>query len=191
MAVSFPATRPARRARQNFSREPQARPEEGGAGVDGLSRPPALLRLVLRDVPDRLHDDLRVAGAQGRRYSRWEGLWTFAGGTPSTSAVTNPTITYNTAGSYSVQLVVTNANGTNSYTIASYINVVSPASLPLVQDFQSATFAPANWYVNDVGNYNVKWKLSTTAGYNSTQSTVFDNYNDSVLYRDELKTLLQ
>ena len=115
--------------------------------------------------------------------------WTFAGGTPSTSAASNPTITYNTPGTYSVQLVASNANGSSTYSVAAYINVVSTASLPLVQDFQSATYPPTSWYLNDAGNDNIKWKLSTTAGYNSTQSTVFDNWSDSITpNRDELKT---
>ncbi|MFN8115815.1 MAG: PKD domain-containing protein [Bacteroidia bacterium] len=115
--------------------------------------------------------------------------WTFAGGTPSTSAVSSPTITYNTPGTYSVQLVATNANGSSTYSVAAYINVVSPATLPLVQDFQSATYPPTNWYINDAGNDNVKWKLATNAGYNSTQSTVFDNWTDSITpTKDELKT---
>ncbi len=115
--------------------------------------------------------------------------WTFAGGTPSTSAVSNPTVTYNTPGTYSVQLIATNANGSSTYSVAAYINVVSAASLPLVQDFQSAIYPPTNWYINDAGNDNIKWKLKTTAGYNSTQSTVFDNWTDSITpTRDELKT---
>ncbi|MES2762891.1 MAG: PKD domain-containing protein [Bacteroidota bacterium] len=115
--------------------------------------------------------------------------WTFAGGTPATSAVANPTITYNTPGTYSVQLVASNANGSNTYTIAAYINVTSPATLPLSQTFQTATFPPTNWYIVDAGNDNVKWKLATTAGYSSTQSTVFDNWTDSITpTRDELKT---
>ena len=115
--------------------------------------------------------------------------WTFAGGTPSTSTVSSPTVTYNTPGSYSVQLVVSNSFGNSTYTVPAYINVTSAATLPLVQDFQSATYPPTNWYINDAGNDNIKWKLKTTAGYNSTQSTVFDNWTDSITpNRDELKT---
>jgi PKD repeat protein len=115
--------------------------------------------------------------------------WTFAGGTPSTSAVANPTITYNTPGSYSVQLIATNSTGSSTYSITAYINVTSPATLPLSQTFQTATFPPTNWYINDAGNDNVKWKLATTAGFSSTQSTFFDNWTDSITpYKDELKT---
>ena len=115
--------------------------------------------------------------------------WTFAGGTPSTSTVSSPTVTYNTPGTYSVQLVVSNANGSSTYSVASYINVTSAATLPLSQTFQTATFPPTNWYIEDAGNDNVKWKLATNAGFSSTQSTVFDNWTDSITpYKDELKT---
>ncbi len=117
--------------------------------------------------------------------------WTFAGGTPSTSAVSNPTITYNTPGTYSVQLVASNVNGSSTYSVTAYINVVSVASLPLVQDFQG-TFVPANWYTEDSGNDNVKWSKSLSAGaLTSTNSAVFDNFTTNVTgTRDELKTFV-
>ena len=40
--------------------------------------------------------------------------WTFPGGTPAASADQNPTVTYNTAGTYDVSLTVTNADGSDS-----------------------------------------------------------------------------
>ena len=49
--------------------------------------------------------------------------WTFAGGTPSTSTAQNPTITYNTEGTYDVTLVATNAQGSDTETKAGYISV--------------------------------------------------------------------
>ncbi len=52
--------------------------------------------------------------------------WTFSGGTPSTSAVQNPTnITYNAAGTYTVTLTVSNANGNDTETKTSYITVTA------------------------------------------------------------------
>lgn len=51
--------------------------------------------------------------------------WTFPGGTPGTSTATNPTITYNSAGTYSVTLTVTNPGGTDTKTINNYITVNS------------------------------------------------------------------
>jgi PKD repeat protein len=115
--------------------------------------------------------------------------WTFAGGTPSISAVQNPTITYSSAGTYSSVLTASNTSGSSVFTQTAYITVSSPVTLPLTQDFQTATFAPTNWANVDDGSDNLKWKLSTTIGYNSTQSALFDNYNDSAANkRDELRT---
>lgn len=50
-------------------------------------------------------------------------LWTCPGGTPSTSAQQNPTIVYNTPGTYNVTLKATNEGGNNSVTRNSYITV--------------------------------------------------------------------
>ena len=50
-------------------------------------------------------------------------LWTFTGGTPSTSTAQNPSIVYDTAGNYQVSLQVTNADGSNTKTIPNYITV--------------------------------------------------------------------
>ncbi len=49
--------------------------------------------------------------------------WTFTGGTPATSTDPNPTVTYSTAGTYSVVLTVSNANGSNSVTKNNLITV--------------------------------------------------------------------
>ncbi|HXH19932.1 MAG TPA: M43 family zinc metalloprotease, partial [Chitinophagales bacterium] len=47
--------------------------------------------------------------------------WTFAGGTPSASTQQNPTVTYASAGNYTVTLTVTNSYGSDSETKAGYI----------------------------------------------------------------------
>ncbi|MEZ4917059.1 MAG: PKD domain-containing protein, partial [Chitinophagales bacterium] len=49
--------------------------------------------------------------------------WTFSGGTPSTSTQANPTVTYNTAGTYTVTLTATNADGSDTETKTNYITV--------------------------------------------------------------------
>ena len=49
--------------------------------------------------------------------------WTFEGGTPGSSTAQNPTITYNTAGTFDVSLTAANAAGSDSETKADYINV--------------------------------------------------------------------
>jgi len=49
--------------------------------------------------------------------------WTFPGGTPGSSTVQNPSVTYNTAGTYDVILEVTNNNGTETTTFTNEITV--------------------------------------------------------------------
>ena len=53
--------------------------------------------------------------------------WTFTGGTPSTSILSSPSIVYNAPGSYNVQLVVSNAVGSDSIVKTGYITVTSPS----------------------------------------------------------------
>jgi PKD repeat protein len=52
--------------------------------------------------------------------------WSFEGGTPSTSTAQNPTVTYNTAGTYDVSLTVSNSAGSDSETKYNYITVEIP-----------------------------------------------------------------
>jgi PKD repeat protein len=49
--------------------------------------------------------------------------WSFPGGTPGSSTDPNPTVVYNTAGTYTVTLTATNATGSNTSTQNSYITV--------------------------------------------------------------------
>ncbi len=51
--------------------------------------------------------------------------WTFTGGTPLSSTAQNPTVSYSTAGSYSVTLTVTNADSSYSATKTEYITVAA------------------------------------------------------------------
>lgn len=58
--------------------------------------------------------------------------WTFPGGTPATSTLQNPVVTYNTPGLYhDVKLVVANAAGIDSVTRYSYI-AISPQLTPTI-----------------------------------------------------------
>ncbi|MCK3685304.1 PKD domain-containing protein [Maribellus sp. YY47] len=62
--------------------------------------------------------------------------WTFAGGTPSTSTLQNPSITYASTGNFAVSLTVTNADGTDTKTVNGFISVTDPTLEP-VADFTS------------------------------------------------------
>jgi PKD repeat protein len=52
--------------------------------------------------------------------------WTFTGGTPASSTEQNPTVTYDTEGTYAVSLTVSNDEGSDTKTVADYI-IVNPA----------------------------------------------------------------
>jgi PKD repeat protein len=57
--------------------------------------------------------------------------WSFAGGTPATSTTQNPSVVYNTAGVYAVDLTATNAGGSDSELKPNYITVNYPYLLDL------------------------------------------------------------
>jgi|GEM_PF-2789445 len=63
--------------------------------------------------------------------------WTFEGGTPGTSTEQNPTITYDTAGTYTVTLTATNTFGSDTETKVDYITV-DPAGQPPVANFTAS-----------------------------------------------------
>jgi len=54
--------------------------------------------------------------------------WTFPGGTPATSTAQNPTVAYNTAGTYNVTLIATNAFGSDTITSTNYVTVSAPVA---------------------------------------------------------------
>ena len=57
----------------------------------------------------------------GAQLTNWD--WEFEGGTPATSTQQNPTVTYNTAGTFGVRLTVTNAAGeSNTKYMPNYIS---------------------------------------------------------------------
>jgi PKD repeat protein len=116
--------------------------------------------------------------------------WTFAGGSPSTSTLPNPTISYSATGIYNVTLTISNSNGSNSITKTSFINVTIPQQIPFSEGF-TASATPSNWENYDQGNDGVIWEHSLLAGGfgTSSQSVYFDNFNNDVnRKRDELRT---
>ena len=54
--------------------------------------------------------------------------WTFAGGTPGGSSDQNPLVTYNTQGTYTVELTAQNATGNDTETKVDYITVLPAGS---------------------------------------------------------------
>ena len=77
--------------------------------------------------------------------------WTFSGGTPSSSVVQNPVVTYNTPGIYNVQLIATNAGGSNTMLKTAYITVTDPFAgtlmiTEIMQNPSAVSDASGEWF---------------------------------------------
>lgn len=98
----------------------------------------------------------------------WE--WTFYGGTPEASTDQNPTgIQYDTQGAYDVQLVATNAIGTDTLVKEGYIVVDGPfadfeADITSIEIGGSVTFSDMS--VNNPTNWSWKFFGGSPGAYN-------------------------
>ena len=117
-------------------------------------------------------------------------LWTFPGGTPATSTDYRPVVTYAQAGVYSATLTVNNYSGVEStITLEDFITVLPEEqtySLPFVEGFESNTFPPADWQVDNRDAhpffYTFTWDRSAAGAFGgsnvgSARMNIF-NYSD-------------
>lgn len=112
--------------------------------------------------------------------------WTFTGGTPATSSSQNPTVTYNTPGTYAVKLVATDGSSNSTSDIAGYITVLPAATgIPFFEGFETLTnlTSPA-WTVSNGGGN--AWAVTTTAGHTGTNSAKLENFGQTTGQTDEL-----
>ncbi len=99
--------------------------------------------------------------------------WTFAGGTPATSTLQNPVVTFATAGTHTVALTATNGGGSNTSTMSNYITV-NPSVTPSVAISESANNICSGTSVTftanptNGGTPSYQWKLNgSNTGTNS------------------------
>lgn len=83
--------------------------------------------------------------------------WSFPGGSPSTSTQANPTVTYNSAGSYNATLVATGSCATQTVTQAqnNYITVSAQPGTPQITNNNGtlslgSVSGSVQWFVNNV-----------------------------------------
>ena len=91
--------------------------------------------------------------------------WYFPGGTPSSSTLENPIVSYSTLGTFDVSLKVTGALGTDSITFNSFISVTTPPigqPLPFSEDFESLLWPPSPITIDNPDG-GITWELDTTA----------------------------
>jgi PKD repeat protein len=109
--------------------------------------------------------------------------WSFPGGSPATSTSANPTITYSTSGTYNVSLTVTNGFGSNTKTETAFILVnTGGGALPLAEGFQSTTFPPTGWTLQN-SDADITWERNASAGGfgTSTASAYMNNVDYSTI----------
>lgn len=114
--------------------------------------------------------------------------WTFNGGTPSSSTDSAPTVTYSTAGDYSVSLTVSNASGSATTTKSSIIHVSksTPDFGPDFTDgYEDATKFSTNWDIINVDGGKT-WSRTSSAAYEGSYSLKMSNYGNTQGSVDEI-----
>lgn len=113
--------------------------------------------------------------------------WTFTGGTPATSNIQNPTITYNTKGIYSAinEPGTTNGSGyhqKDSIIIVSSIN--ADYLLPYSEGFENIATSNTDW--SSIGSATNHWVLSSTESFNGTNCMKINNFDNTPFTITEL-----
>lgn len=107
--------------------------------------------------------------------STWS--WTFPGGTPATSTLPNPVVTYNTAGTYDVTLTVSNSAGSSTKTIQNRVTVRPENTLFvnwLQENFETYVIPNGNWHVQS-GIDSVTFRRRDGVGFGGSQGSVMIN----------------
>lgn len=115
--------------------------------------------------------------------------WTFPGGTASSATDQNPTVIYNTAGTYDVTLEVTDGISTVTLTLPDYI-LVLPApgdALPYKEGFESLVALPDyDRFLVSNQNNGTTWELTSSAAYSGTDCAFLENHGVTDGSNDEL-----
>lgn len=150
----------------------------------GVINPPACTPTALLESPKNIvcvnevveFNDISEDGVP----SSWS--WSFPGGTPSSSTLENPTVSYANPGKYDVSLTVSNSAGSNSITLSDYINVKSSANpffnKTWVESFEAGNI-PA--VVSVIDHDNNPFKPFGGAGSHLSSSLVLEKVNNNAI----------
>ncbi|MBT8196791.1 MAG: PKD domain-containing protein [Bacteroidia bacterium] len=150
---------------------------------DGYSAPPCI------PIADFSPDIIRICTGASVTFQdvSWRGdianwSWDLPGATPSTSTQQNPTVVYNTAGTYDVTLTVSNASGSDTKVRPGKIIVSNAAawySIPFSEGFEGGSFPGWEWHEeNGIASTN-KWEITNSASASGTYSVKLQNYTNN------------
>ncbi|MDG1477429.1 MAG: M43 family zinc metalloprotease, partial [Vicingaceae bacterium] len=115
--------------------------------------------------------------------------WTFIGGAPNSSGASNPTITYNNAGTYSVTHQPSTIGGSD---IETKTNIITVSSLvadytgAVIESYENASQVNSDWIVEN--NAQLGWERNTFASTTGTSSMRIRNFFNSTT--DEIDDLI-
>lgn len=107
--------------------------------------------------------------------------WTITPGTyqfvnSTTASSPNPQVKFNADGKYTVSLKVSNANGSDTKTVTDYITIGTGIKTPFAEDFETASFSPNLWEVNNPDT-GITWALTAKPKGNGTsKNCVYLNF---------------
>ncbi|NUQ14796.1 MAG: PKD domain-containing protein [Flavobacteriales bacterium] len=105
--------------------------------------------------------------------------WSFPGGSPATSSVRAPVVTYSTPGSYDVTLTVTDVHGTSTRTIPGFITVpAGGVATPVLANGEDQLTVPAGWLLENPDGLETWSNMALNIGPdgNPTRAWRMDNY---------------
>jgi PKD repeat protein len=100
--------------------------------------------------------------------------WTFTGGTPATSSLQNPLVTYSTAGNYTVRLIATNSLGNDTLNRLTHVHV---ASNPIVNLGNDTLLCPGTPIVLNAGNPGSTYLFNNSASSQTTSISSVGTYS--------------
>ncbi len=103
--------------------------------------------------------------------------WSFPGGTPATDTTANPRVLYAAPGVYSVSLIVSGAQGSDTLLRQAYVYAGRGLNLPFAEDFESDELTARGWQIQNPDTAR-GWALANVGGSpTGTRAAFVDFYN--------------
>lgn len=141
-------------------------------------------------VPDMFPNQKYVCMGDAVTFTNksWRGTptsysWSFPGGTPATSTLANPTVTYNTFGWHDVTLTVTNAAGTETRTFPKAVMVSNPWTEFTGTYSEGFEGTSANWWlVDNPENNEAAWNRVSFGAASGSYCFRLNNHKETDIF---------